>query len=127
MRQHAETIFNSMFDAAQKIAEKVDIKLVIPRFVQRQKNRDNYEEYPQTYFRWSIFVPFLDHFLEQLQSRFIEYHELLSKIQNILPSKCLKLDREEIRMTIEIFEKEWPNDIKGSVDDFVAEIITWQR
>lgn len=127
MRRNAETTFKDMFNAAQKIAEKVDVNLVVPRLAGRQKNRDNYEGGPEEYFRSSILIPFLDHLLEQLESRFLKHRELLSKIQNILPYKCTELDSEGIRATVATFEAEWPNDMTGSVDDFVAEFTMWRR
>lgn len=88
MRQNVETTFKSMFASAEEIASKVYVDLVIPQLAGWQQNRDNYEGGPEEYFRRSIFVPFLDNFLQQLRSRFLEHREMLSKIQNILPLKC---------------------------------------
>lgn len=98
-----------------------------PRRVKRQHNRENYEGDPEPYFRRSIFIPFLDHYLDQLKSRFLVHQDLLSKIQNILPEKCIELNANEIQSTVDIFEAEWPNDITGSTEDFVAEITMWRR
>lgn len=96
MRQNAEDKFKSIFVKALEIASTVDVHLVVPRYVKRQQNRDNYEGDPETYYRQSIFIPFLDHLLNQLKSRFLDHRELLSKIQNILPTKCSELTTEEI-------------------------------
>ncbi|KAF0710222.1 zinc finger MYM-type protein 1-like, partial [Aphis craccivora] len=106
----------------KKMADKMDINLAPPRNVGIQKNRDNYEGGPEEYFRRFIFLPFLDHLLMQLKIRFLEYRELLSKIQNILPTMCSELNTKKISETVNAFAKEWLNNIKGSTDDFIAEM-----
>ncbi|XP_025406829.1 zinc finger MYM-type protein 1-like [Sipha flava] len=127
MRRDSELKFKDLFVAAKEMAEKMSINLVPPRNIGVQKNRDNYEGSPEAYFRRSIFLPFLDHLSMQLKTRFIDHRELLSKIQNILPIKCSELNTKEISETVNTFAKEWPNDIKGSTDDFIAEITMWRR
>lgn len=108
-------------------AEKIDIELLVPRRAGRQQNRDNYEGGPETYFRRSIFIPFLDHFSSQLSSRFLNHRNLLSRIQNILPTKCTELTTDEIRTTVQTLVAEWPNDLTGSTEEFTAEIAMWRR
>jgi len=125
--QNAEEKFKSIFVKALEIAGTVDVRLVFPRYVKRQQNRDNYEGDPETYYRRSSFILFLDHLLDQLKSRFLDHRELLSKIQNILPTKCSELTTEEIVLTVKTFRKEWSNDIKGSDEDLESDITMWRR
>lgn len=127
MRRDSELKFKDLFVSAKEMADKMDINLVPPRNIGVQNNRDNYEGGPEAYFRRSIFLPFLDHLAMQLNIRFLEHRELLSKIQNILPTKCSELNQKEISETVNTFAKEWPNDIKGSTDDFIAEMTMWRR
>lgn len=127
MRRDSELKFKDLFVAAKEMAEKMSINLVPPRNIGVQKNRDNYEGSPEDYFRRSIFLPFLDHLSMQLKTRFIDHRELLSKIQNILPIKCSELNTKKISETVNTFAKEWPNDIKGSTDDFISEMTIWRR
>lgn len=126
MRCDSELKFKSLYAAAKEMAEKMDINLAPPRNIGIQKNRDNYEGGPEEYFRRSIFHPFLDYLLMQLKIRFLEHRELLSKIQNILPTKCSELNTKEISEMINTVAKEWPNNIKGSTDDFIAGTM-WHR
>ncbi|KAE9523789.1 hypothetical protein AGLY_015849 [Aphis glycines] len=67
------------------------------------------------------------HLFDQLKSRFLDHRELLSKIQNILPTKCSELTTEEIVLTVKTFRKEWPNDIEGSDEDLESDITMWRR
>ncbi|CAI6356632.1 unnamed protein product [Macrosiphum euphorbiae] len=127
MRCDSDLKFKSLYAAAKEMADKLDINLAPPRNIGIQKNRDNYEGGPEEYFRRSIFHPFLDHLLMQLKIRFLEHRELLSKIQNILPTKCSELNTKEISETVNTFAKEWPIDIKGSTDDFIDEMTMWHR
>lgn len=125
MRRNAKREFKQIFMEAKKTAEEVGIELVVPR--RRGVKRGNYEGEPEQYFRQSIFIPFLDHFLSELASRFLNHRDLLSRIQNILPTKCTELDAEKIRTTVQTFEAQWPNDNMGSTEEFVAEMTMWRR
>lgn len=127
MRRNAKREFKRIFAEAKETAEKVGIELLTPRRAGRQLNRDNYVGDPETYFRLSIFIPFLDHFSNQLNSRFLQHRNLLSRIQKILPTRCTDMNTEEIRATVQTFEAEWPNDLAGSTAEFVAEITIWRR
>lgn len=94
--------------------------------------RQNFKKYLKTQRKlqkksMSIFIPFLEHYSEQLKTRFIEHGELLSKIQSILPKKCTELDVDGIRSKVETFEAEWPNDFPESMDDFMAEMTMCKR
>lgn len=66
MRRDSELKFKGLFAAAKVMADKLGINLAPPRNVGVQKNRDNYEDGPEAYFRRSIFLPFLDHLSMQL-------------------------------------------------------------
>lgn len=62
-RRNAETEFQKIFNEAEETAKKVGVNLVVPRITGRQRNRDNYEGAPEIYFRRSIFIPFLEHYI----------------------------------------------------------------
>jgi len=122
-----ELKFKDFLIAAKEMVDKMDINLVPARNIGVQKNRDNYEEDPEAYFRRSIFLPFFDHLSMKLKIRFIEHRELHSKIQNILLTKCSELNTKEISETVNTFEKQWSNNIKGSTDGLIAEMTMWRR
>jgi len=72
-----ESNFKNVFKQATETAE-------ILRRVKNQMHRENYAGNPEAYYRKSIFIPFLDHYLDQLSSRFLDHSKPLLKIQNIL-------------------------------------------
>ncbi|XP_043065493.1 52 kDa repressor of the inhibitor of the protein kinase-like [Drosophila ficusphila] len=127
IRARADEKFAEIFQSANQIAGKMGIELTVPRRVGRQNNRDNYFGSPEEYYRRSIFIPFLDKYLEELDSRFLEHRALLSMIQNIIPAKCAELDEEAIKKTASVFEEKWPNDITGSVEELQVDIKLWKR
>lgn len=71
LRESADVTFAQWFTEAQAMAEAADFQIDIPRKCQRQTLRDNHPgENTEEYFRRSVGVPFLDHLLSQLKSRF---------------------------------------------------------
>lgn len=127
MRENAESNFKNVFKQATEMAEKTGAQMIIPRRVKNQIHRENYTGNPEAYYRKSIFIPFLDHYLDQLSSRFLDHCTLLLKIQNILPSKCIALDTDGIKETAHTLITEWPNEILGTSEDLIAEIVMWRR
>ena len=72
MRKNAKTAFaSSVYEKIKKMAKKANVKVSIPRTCGRQPLRNNTNaRTPAVYFRWAIFLPFLDNLLEQINTRF---------------------------------------------------------
>lgn len=66
-------------------------------------------------------------YLEELHTKFLTHREILSNIQNIIPTKCVELEAGELTKTVHALETKWPNDVLGTSEDFEAEIKMWQR
>lgn len=76
----------------------------------KQVHRENYESScPEQYYRRSVFIPFIEHFINQLEVRFVKQKQVLSKIQNIIPKKIVKLNDLEIHETCDVILIQWPN------------------
>jgi len=99
MRENAKSNFKNVFKQATETAEKNGVQMMIHRRVKNQIHRENYAGNPGAYYHKSICIPFLDHYLDQLSSRFLDHRTLLLKTQNILPSKCITLDTDGIKET----------------------------
>ncbi|XP_032309426.1 52 kDa repressor of the inhibitor of the protein kinase-like [Drosophila ananassae] len=127
MRVQATEKFSEIFILATEAAEIIDAELTVPRRVGRQKNRDNYEGSIEDYYRRSIYIPFLDKYSEELESRFLEHRNILSRIQNIIPEKCADIDVTELYDTVQTLKEEWPKDIPVFTEEFEAEIELWIR
>ena len=86
LRKNAETEFNTIYEIVQKICDRLDIPISIPRSAKVQHSRNNVStENPQDYFRATIFIPFLDNFISQLHERLLDHKSLLQSFSCLLP------------------------------------------
>lgn len=117
-----------LFLIAQEFAREIDEEIKIPRVVGHQCHRENYNcDSPEDYYRVSIFIPFIEHFVSQLEERFLKHKALLTKIENILPNKIIKLNEMELNESIEIIMKQWPEDLQGICDNILKkEALLWK-
>lgn len=66
----------------------MDIDVKIPRKVGEQVHRNNIEtDSPEVYFRISVFIPFLDFLIAQIQRRLLDHKQISSSFQCLLPSR----------------------------------------
>lgn len=86
-----------IFSKASSIAESLNIGIGKPRICGRQTYRSNYEsDSAEDYFRKSIFIPYLDHLISALETRFSKEHEMLFSLFNILPKNLKSIDIESL-------------------------------
>lgn len=126
MRNNVNDLFGSIFKTASQVAEDMGFEIKVPRVAARQKNRDNYDGDSESYFRRSVRIPFSDHYLEELDARFLQHCDILSNIQYLLSTKISNLNTEQLKKIVESFESQWPNDITVT-EDFEAEVAMWKR
>ena len=89
MRRNAEAYFHDIFEQAGDTFDKIGVTVSLPRLVKRQTQRYNVNaSSPEEYFRISIFVPFVDHFLSELKSRLLSHKTLLTSFMCLLPSEA---------------------------------------
>lgn len=61
----------------------------VPRFSKEKINRDNFKDStPEEYDRKALFIPFLEHFMVHLKSKFGQHYDLILSFQNIMPNSC---------------------------------------
>lgn len=74
---------------------------------QFQQHRANYEPTSaENFCRVSVFIPFIDHFISQLEIRFTEHKNTLSTVQNFISNKLVKLSENEVETSTEV-SKQW--------------------
>jgi hypothetical protein len=128
MRMESEAKFKYIFKDVIAVCEAADIDIDVPRRASRQTHRDNYSsDEPETYYRCSVFIPFLDYFLQQLDVRFLNHRTLLESLQFLLPHHCCSLGDKEIQEISDKITEFWPNDTEGYSGRFHSELIMWKR
>lgn len=121
LRNDAEVTFASIFAEVQNLAAKFDIHIEMPRRAGRQVHRVNVPaDTPEVYYRRSVFIPFCDNLIEQLQQRFPD-PPVLVFTQELLPGHAREgtLDR-----AMEVV-KQYAIDLPGSEIEVKAEISDW--
>ncbi|XP_025204014.1 52 kDa repressor of the inhibitor of the protein kinase-like [Melanaphis sacchari] len=97
LRQNAEVEFNLIFITASKTLTDVGGTMSVPRLSKKQINRDNYtESTPEEYYRKALFIPFLDHSITHLKSKFEYHHDLILSFQNIMPNKVVFTNEKDV-------------------------------
>lgn len=119
-RKHAENNFKDIFSAAEKIADKCNVTMSIPRISKKQVYRTNVQtNNPEEYFRISVFIPYLDFFISQLKSRFLDHVDILSSFHSLFDENSTK---EEFKKLAEFYEE----DLNGN-NSIIEEFQLWQR
>lgn len=78
----------------------------------------------ESYYRKSLFIPFIDHFVWQ----FTKHKYLHSIFQNFIPNKLLKLSENEIVASIRWCVKQWPiHFIKFCDNVFNKKALLWKQ
>lgn len=126
MQTNIEGHHHRLFEEAVQLAEKVGIEPSRPRIVQRQIFRSNCPaSTPEAYYRINLTQVFLDHSLQQLQSRFPPEAYVCFKGFSIVPSVLLKAPstwKAQIQEFCHHYARDLPN-----VVGLPAELDLWQR
>jgi hypothetical protein len=128
MRNDAVSGFSSLFVEAQEMATSIGCEIRAPRQCGRQVNRDSYRTSdPQTYYRLSAYIPFLDFLINELQDRFLTHRSLLCSFSTLLPHRIAN-ERTDAGSICSTLLDKYPEDFStASVDTFKAELQVWKR
>ena len=102
MRNDAVNGFSSLFIEAQEMATSIVCEIRAPRQCGLHVNRDSCgTSDPQTYYRLSAYIPFLDFLIHELQDRFLKHRSVLCSsapcCRTALQRKEQKQDRSAAR------------------------------
>jgi len=79
---------------------------------------------PQTYYRLSAYIPFLDFLIHELQNRFLKDRSLLCSFSALLLHRIAVERTESIRSAL---QDKYPEDFSNvSVGTFKAELQMWK-
>lgn len=123
VRQNIDNVFSVMFKNLEDKSKHLDIEICIPRICKRQTNRYNIlSNCPEEYFKISICIPFLDYFIDQINTRFIQHKSILKGFQVLFINE---LDNNnEILQLIDFYKD---SDDLSEPDIVIAEIKTWKN
>ena len=123
-RNSCEDSFKPIFTTVQNLRQKLEIPLLIPRRVKRQSHRDNYPcDDLESFFRQSIYVPYIEHLLAQLSERFqnqkVRYQSLWSLIPKYTAAMTSLLQVDNL---LELYQQDVDSKVIA-----MPEILRWQE
>lgn len=126
-----EDIFKRIFDKASKIAEQVGVSPTIPRVVGTQIYRANYEIHNNesiSYYRQSIFYPYLDDMIMSLNERFSSNTGLLESLSHLLPSKMSNSTFNKVKPAFDFYKEDLLSNANGDMYEqlLISEFDFWK-
>jgi hAT family C-terminal dimerisation region len=123
-RVFADEEFHRVFFSASEMAEKIGEELTAPRNAGRQTHRANAPaEGTEEYYRRNIFIPFLDHLINELKVRFGDDVPKQVRLQELMPAAMNATSLPRIMEAAELFEF----DLNRSLLEVEAEVKTWMN
>ncbi|CAH2083533.1 unnamed protein product [Euphydryas editha] len=87
LRHKVDEEYPHVYEEAKVLLEENGGILLMPRIVGRQLNRSNIPVSDIfTYYKINLFIPFLDHTIQQLIERFTKHRKVISALSGVLPS-----------------------------------------
>ena len=100
-RENCEDEFCSLFQKASQVLSDLDVVVALPRINRRQVHRDNVPaSSPKQYYRRSIYLPMLDFFIFDLDTRFSTQTLASCQLTSLLPRNCTGVDHTTLSKTI---------------------------
>lgn len=87
-RNSAEKTFQQIYTDALNLAEKCQVEISMPRFIERQVHRINIQtKSTEEYYRKSIFIPYMDSYITELEQRFANHKIKFNNFQSLFDSE----------------------------------------
>lgn len=125
IRENQEA-FCKVYGTSKKMAESVDMEVKHKRIVGKQKHRANPDvQSTEDYFRVTVFYPFLDYYIMDLEERFTKHENILEGFSALFNdiSENDELDDKFIK-TVEFYQQFL---ISGGPPSVLAELKMWKR
>lgn len=115
--------FKTIFEKAESLNGE---HLRIPRKVGRQTKRSNYEtDDPETFYRQSIYIPYLDGLLTQMKERFNDHMKTVTKVQYLIPRYVSEATYDDIVRLVDFYSTDI--NVTDMKDEFKRWKIFWSN
>ena len=121
VRSNAEKEFDSIFIKVVEMANDCGTTIQIKMRCKQQTNKENYEGEPKDFYRNSIFIPYLDNLISQLESRFHQINLSAMHANHIIPKNLDSLTRKFQTDILTYYGEELQN-----TDCFEQEVRLWK-
>lgn len=97
VRREVDSKFLTVYNSAVTLGKHAAVVPSMPRVCGRQTHRANPvglpDMSPELYYRTSVFIPFLDSMMQELDARFSTLHQDIATASKLVPSVLLNRDR----------------------------------
>ena len=102
------------FEDASRLADKIGATVSVPRITWRQEHSNNAASVnPESHYRVNVAIPFIDHLLEEMSSRFSEDIRTGAEIFSLVPSAVVKHDSlRNLAEKLQIWRHESDNTLR---------------
>ena len=109
VREDAETEFSKLFEDMKVMSVQAGVEITIPRRCGRQTLRNNIpSDIPEVYYRRTIFIPFLDKIISELETRFSQLAKCATRAMHLIPSNLHNLVETSINELNEFYGPDLP-------------------
>ena len=110
-REDVDNFSQRIIQHCLKLAQESNITVSMPRTNQRQQHRSNIQSSSvEEYFKQSILIPFLDHLISDISSRFSKHTKQRAALQGILHSNITPTSSfDDIEPAVTFYSDDLPN------------------
>ena len=111
LRANVDKYAERIFQHSCRLAEHSGMTVAMPRVTQVQRHRSNPQSYSvELYFKQTVVIPFLDHLINYLSSRFDKHAKQVASLQGLLPTKIPPASSvQDIEQAIAFYSNDSPN------------------
>ncbi|XP_076076084.1 52 kDa repressor of the inhibitor of the protein kinase-like [Mytilus galloprovincialis] len=121
-KRESDDDWDQLYNSAVTLADSVDVVPSMPRGATRQQHRVNVPAAgPKDYWKRVLFIPFIDHLLQELRDRLIKNEDRFV-VQYLIPSKLENCSLQVVDRLFNTFTEDLPSDR----DTFNIEVERWK-
>jgi hypothetical protein len=113
LRGNVDEYSQRIFEHSSRVASQsgIAVHVAMPRISHRQGHRANPEsDYAEQYSKHTVTIPLLDHFVQDLSSRFDAHGKQVASLQDLLPKKITTVSSaQDIKCAVTLYESDLPN------------------
>lgn len=122
MRTNSNDEYKIMFEESYTILGELGCDINIPRNIKKQNNRSNVPSTsPLEYYERSISIPFLDHIMTHLTERFMNYKEIVSSLETLIPNRISNSTKGPSEKCLQFYSSILPD-----CDELKEEYLLWK-
>lgn len=125
VRKNVESFHSQWYEEACSLASGINSQPSMPRIAQRQTHRANVPaSTPKDYFRRVVTIPFVDHLILELNSRFSVHSTSIIEVLRLLPPSVYAMETRFTKQDISNFITKYSDDLP-SVLSLDTELHCW--